>query len=104
MVLLGVMDDDVVYLLDALEVGHQKFSLGRVNGVEQRGFPAALYKIGVVARAVRKGYEGIKESPVPVDSAYPENAFGYLSRFHNKAPYDSHVLKPPLPRWEGIEG
>src|SRR3972149_4686657 len=85
MVLLRVGGHDVVDLPDALQLFQKDGCHRRLDRIEKGGLVPTFYYVGIVARAVGQGYEGVEKPPVPINSACPENAFGYLSGFHKSS-------------------
>jgi hypothetical protein len=53
-----------------------------VNGIYQSNFLAVPHQVGVTACSIGKGHQNAKETPVPINGAYPVNIGAYLSRFH----------------------
>src|SRR4030043_815863 len=82
-VLLGMVGNDIVDDRNILKIGHEDVSHRGIRSIYQSNFLAALHQIGVIACTIRKGYQGVKESPAPVNSAYPVNICLYFSRFHS---------------------
>ena len=82
MILFRVVGDDVVDLRDALQVGPEDIELLGLDGVDERDLVAAGHEIGVIARPVGQGDEGVEKPPVEVRSPDVVDAGNDLSGFH----------------------